>query len=245
MSDWKTYLKAAKNTAQKQAAAWEKNSERPEKGSERPEKGTRTSDASEPEKPRRSGTDPAERRAESDGRASDDGRASGEERPVHEHDASGEPRGTAKEREPASASTYLRAAGRTLDKSTRDTRKKLRTDADAYAKVSEKHLREANKNFDRSQLGTRLLHALRDALLMGGSIAVIWLIIGFTGVQIPVSVVIVIILVVMIVRFGVALFRRPAGEGDDEGEFEDEPEDAAPGREYDPDEEPERRRRRG
>ena len=49
---------------------------------------------------------------------------------------------------------------------------------------------------------------MRDALLMGLSILVIWFVVTRTGVQIPITALLAVIAVLMLVRFGYALFAR-------------------------------------
>lgn len=108
------------------------------------------------------------------------------------------------------AGGYARAAGRAAEQSTRDSRKNLRRDAAAYAVVT-------GRTMKRAQIGRRLLHALRDAVLMGVSLLVIWFVVTRTGVQIPITAVLAVVLVLMVVRFGYALVGRPdTAEDDDE-----------------------------
>ncbi|MFC0675852.1 hypothetical protein [Brachybacterium hainanense] len=121
-------------------------------------------------------------------------------------------------RSTARAGDYARAAGRALDEGTRESRTNARRDAAAYAVVAQRRIRGAN-------LGRRLLAALRDALLMGLSIFVIWMIVSATGVKIPVQAVLVVVLVVMAVRFGWVLLedlRALRDENRDENGTQDE-----------------------
>jgi Flp pilus assembly protein TadB len=133
MADWKTYLKAAENTARKQAPDLAKQ-------------------------------------------AGDSARASSKK-----------------------AGAYVRAVGKAADEGTRDSRQKAKRDAVAYGTVSYRYAK-------RAKLGTRLLHATRDALLMAACLFVFWMVLGWAGAKIPISVVIGVVLVLMIARFGVALF---------------------------------------
>lgn len=146
------------------------------------------------------------------------------------------------------AGAYARAAGKAATEGTRESREKLAEDtaearekfhqgsarvtkqAPVYGKVAWRHVKEAH-------IGTRLLHALRDALLMGGSIAVIWGVVSATGIKIPFSIVLGLILVLMVVRFGWALFGK-GGRLDQEDAEEDcevaEDRAGADGRSWDP-----------
>jgi hypothetical protein len=121
------------------------------------------------------------------------------------------------------AGSYVRAAGRAAEEGTRDSRGHLRErgaryrrDAAIYTEVSRRHLK-------RARIGQRLLAALRDALIMGLSLGVIWFVVTRTGVQIPFTAVLVIVLLLMVVRFGWALFSGFGGgdEEDDEPDAED------------------------
>lgn len=148
-----------------------------------------------------------------------------------------------------SASVYTRAARSTarrqapearaaLERSGRDARRT----AAAYAAVTSRRAR-------RAQLGRRLRNALRDAVLVGASLGVIWFVITRTGVRIPFTAVAAVILVLMVVRFGYALFARTDttvdGDNELEGGFGERWDGASaahpePGREHDPRREPRR-----
>ena len=107
-----------------------------------------------------------------------------------------------------SASVYTQAARETARKQAPEVREALdrsraetRRTAAAYAAVASKRAR-------RARLGQRLKNAVRDALLMGLSILVIWFVVTRTGVQIPITALLAVIAVLMLVRFGYALFAR-------------------------------------
>ena len=52
----------------------------------------------------------------------------------------------------------------------------------------------------------RFLRALRDALLIGGSILVIWLVLHTAGIMIPFTVMLAIVLVIVIISFAAGVF---------------------------------------
>lgn len=107
-----------------------------------------------------------------------------------------------------SARTYATAARRTAARQAPEARRSMnesaqraRDTATAYAAVSRQRAR-------RMQLGRRLKAALRDALIMGACVGVLWFVITRTGAQIPVPILLAVIAVLMVVRFGYALIAR-------------------------------------
>ncbi|WP_058234790.1 hypothetical protein [Devriesea agamarum] len=100
-----------------------------------------------------------------------------------------------------SARVNAKAAGHVLSSHTEQTRKAVRQDAAAYVVV-------AHRKLKRAQLGRRLLAALRDALIMGVSITVIWFILSKTAVKIPFEWVLIGIILLMALRFVVAFSRK-------------------------------------
>lgn len=118
------------------------------------------------------------------------------------------------------AGGYARAAGRAVEGGTRDSRRRARRTAAAYSVVTARSLR-------RARIGERLVSALRDAVLMGVSIAVIWFVVTRTGIAIPFSAVLIVILLLMVIRFGWALFSALPSEDEElEDDLEHGPESA-------------------
>lgn len=140
MADWRTYAKAARNTARKQA--------------------------------------PGVKRAMSDSarRASD------------------------------RAGVYARAARTATDAGTRETREKVRRDRETWTRTAKAAGVVAGRKVKQADIGGRLMAALRDALLVGGSLFVIWFVLKSAGLVIPPVVLVVVIVVLMIARFAYALF---------------------------------------
>lgn len=142
MADWKTYAKAARNTARKQA----------------PE----ARDAA------RRASDRAGGYVRAAGKAIDEGRDEGrQERPAPQTATSERPR---------------------VDGD------KLRRDAAAYYTV-------ANRRVTAANIGPRILRALRDALLIGMSLFIIWGVLAAAGIPIPFTTVLIIVGVIVVVSF--------------------------------------------
>lgn len=195
MPDWKTYAKAARNTARKQAPG-------------------------AAEAAQRSARDLGEKAS---GYARAAGKAAGgQERPDRtERPRSSESRGS----EPRTTGTTTRdqgtptAARSTTGGTSSNTRPSTanpsttsgsggdwRKDAAAYATVAQRRLRTAQGQAQQADLGGRILRALRDALLIGGSILVIWLVLHTAGIMIPFTVMLAIVLVIVIISFGAGVF---------------------------------------
>lgn len=118
------------------------------------------------------------------------------------------------------AGAYARAATKAADEGTRESRahmrergRRYRRDAAVYTEATRRHLK-------RARIGQRLLSALRDAVIMGASLGVIWFVVTRTGVQIPFTAVLAIVLVLMVIRFGWALWVG-FGLADDEDELDE------------------------
>lgn len=142
----------------------------------------------------------------------------------------------------ADADVYAKAARNTAARQAPEVQQSLRDSGDRARRTTAAYGAVAGKRIRRARLGTRLKHALRDALLMGASVAVIWFVVTRTGVAIPPSILIGVIAVLMVVRFGYALFARQDTTVDDVNAWEDEraPEDEGAGadRRFDPRESP-------
>lgn len=117
----------------------------------------------------------------------------------------------------AKASVYARAAARAADQGTRADREQLRRRSVATAKVARERARRAN-------IVPRFLRAVRDALIMGVALFVIWFVVTRTGVQIPFTIVLVAVGVLMVARFAFALVEQfmSGRPDDDDGGADDE-----------------------
>lgn len=142
MADWKTYAKAARNTARKQA----------------PE----ARDAA------RRASDRAGGYVRAAGKAIDEGRD-------HDRDEHSSPRTTTTPRP-------------TIDGD------RLRKDAAAYYAV-------ANRRVTAANIVPRIMRALRDALLIGMSLFIIWGVLAAAGIPIPFTTVLIIVGVIVAVSF--------------------------------------------
>lgn len=164
MADWKTYAKAARNTARRQA----------------PE----AKDAA------RRATDQAGAYVRAAGKALDEG---------HRSSDRDDPQGDAGTRT---------AARPVLDQ------ERLGRDAAAYYTV-------ARRRVSAASIGPRILRALRDALLIGLSLLVIWGVLYAAGIPIPFTTVLIIVGLIVVISFGSGLFaqrrRAQAALADPEG----------------------------
>ncbi|APX34343.1 hypothetical protein BH708_18340 [Brachybacterium sp. P6-10-X1] len=178
MADWKTYAKAARNTARKQAP----------------------------------GARDAAKRATS--RAGDYARAAGRAvdagRDDQQPPASGHGPQVRRDRE------------RGQDSSPRPPldAESLRKGAAAYYTVAERRVRSAG-------IVPRILRSVRDAVLIGLSLLVIWLVLAAAGLQIPFSAVVIVVLVIVVISFGTGMYSRFRYRGT-ETESEPGEEDPAP-----------------
>ena len=105
---------------------------------------------------------------------------------------------------------YATAARNTLDKQAPDARESARATVDRsreYARSSQERLR-------RVEIVPTLLRALREALLIGGSLFAIWGVLYLAGIPIPFTTVLIIVGVVVVFAFGgtvYAKFQRQRG----------------------------------
>lgn len=108
----------------------------------------------------------------------------------------------------AAADVYTRAAQRTARRQAPEVRDAVRRSRDDARRTAAAYTVVAGRRARRARLGQRLRNALRDALLVGVSLTVIWFVVTRTGVRIPLSAVLAVILVIMLLRFGYALLAR-------------------------------------
>lgn len=197
MADWKTYVKAARNTARKQAPA--------AKGAAR-----RAGD-------RAGGYARAAGRAVDEGWREDGRRASAgaDERDAYrerdvdrdrDHGGDREARGE-REDEHRSADPEGRRRSADRDGGTRTAQRprpsgeELRREAAAYYAVASRHVERAN-------IFPRIMRALRDALLIGLSLVVIWAVLAAAGIPIPFTTVLIAVGLIVVVSFGAGLYAQ-------------------------------------
>lgn len=208
MADWKTYAKAARNTARKQAPEVKRSAqESVRRGSRRTGdyvraagrvvEESRRDDESIDDLPR-DGERPSGEgaRREYDPRP-EQGPAGAGDRAAQPDRRPDESRGPDRGRRPA-----LDAGG-------------LRRGAAAYYTVAERRVRGA-------QLGPRIMRAVRDALLIGLSIFAIWMVLAAAGLQIPLSAVLIAVGVIVLISFGTSLYASSKRAQDAEREDEDD-----------------------
>jgi hypothetical protein len=127
------------------------------------------------------------------------------------------------------AGDYARAASKAADEGTRESREHMRERGRRYRRDAAVYTEVTRRRLKRARIGQRLLSALRDAVIMGASLGVIWFVVTRTGVQIPFTAVLAIVLVLMVVRFGWALWVGFGLEDDEDDLDEDEPGADEPG----------------
>lgn len=197
MADWKTYVKAARNTARKQAPA--------------------AKDAARRAGDRAGGYVRAAGRAVDEGWREDEPRASAG---ADESDERREPRSEVT-RENSSADVRERSSAddrghdalgdrpreRDTDGGTRTAQRphpsgeELRREAAAYYAVASRHVERAN-------IFPRIMRALRDALLIGLSLVVIWAVLAAAGIPIPFTTVLIAVGLIVVVSFGAGLYAQ-------------------------------------
>lgn len=197
MADWKTYVKAARNTARKQAPA--------------------AKDAARRAGDRAGGYMRAAGRAVDEGWREDEPRASAG---ADESDERREPR-SERTRENSSADVRERSSAddrghdprgdrpreRDTDGGTRTAQRprpsgeELRREAAAYYAVASRHVERAN-------IFPRIMRALRDALLIGLSLVVIWAVLAAAGIPIPFTTVLIAVGLIVVVSFGAGLYAQ-------------------------------------
>ena len=172
MADWKTYAKAARNTARKQAPG-AKDAARRASGQ-----------ASAYVRAAGKAIDEGQRPDETPRREADEGEA-GRERSGPRRDADG---GTRQAGARSSSPGTTTAPRPSVD------RERLRKDATAYYTVASRRVASVN-------IVPRVMRALRDALLIGLSLFIIWGVLAAAGIPIPFTTVLIIVGVIVAVSF--------------------------------------------
>lgn len=187
MADWKTYARAARNTARKQAPEAKQAARR---ASDRAGSYVRAAGRAIDEGRRPDDAPPR----------TDDGRG-GPQDPV-EHDMPRRPRPAPRDAEGRRAAEESSAASRTTtaDRPALD-QDRLRKDAAAYYTVASRRVASAN-------VVPRMMRALRDALLIGLSLVVIWGVLAAAGIPIPFTTVLIIVGLIVLVSFGSGLYAQ-------------------------------------
>ncbi len=252
MADWKTYVKAARNTARKQAPAakdaarragdraggYVRAAERAVDEGWREDASRASAGADEREERRESRSErtredsPADGRPAADERPASGGRHASCDRPAddireydprgdrprgHDADADGieQDRGRAQDRDarreredehrsPAPEDRRRpsdRDGGTRTAQRPRPSGEELRREAAAYYAVASRHVERAN-------IFPRIMRALRDALLIGLSLVVIWAVLAAAGIPIPFTTVLIAVGLIVVVSFGAGLYAQ-------------------------------------
>lgn len=194
MADWKTYAKAARNTARKQAP------------------GAR--DAAQRATSRAGGYARAAGKAFDQGRSSDDASQADERRAddrLHDtrpHDEDRRPPSTATR---SSSQSAPRTAPRTASPSaprTETPTRSFRDEAKIYAVVASRTAERAGTRAKKAGVGGRIARAVRDALLIGGSLLVIWGVLYAAGLPIPFSAVLIVVGIIVLIALASGLYAQ-------------------------------------
>ncbi|MGO1409727.1 MAG: hypothetical protein ACTHV2_15215 [Brachybacterium sp.] len=179
MADWKTYAKAARNTARKQAPG-AKDAARRASGQANAYVRAAGKAIDEGHRPEGAPRSPA--------RDGDGDRVHSRPR----RDAAGAPRTTGARSSSSGTSTAPRPA---VDG------ERLRKDAAAYYTVASRRVASVN-------VVPRAMRALRDAMLIGLSLFVIWGVLAAAGIPIPFTTVLIIVGVIVVVSFAGGLYAQ-------------------------------------
>lgn len=227
MADWKTYAKAARNTARKQAPGVKLSAqESARRGSQRASQYVRAAGRVVEESRREDRPDPGDDPQPERAPGSESARPSDHEGP-REYDPRPQ-RGSRTDPAPRTEQDGRPDQARDPERDRRpeQTRRpavdtdRLRRDAAAYYTVAERRVRDA-------RLGPRIMRAVRDALLIGLSLFAIWVVLAAAGLQIPFSTVLIAVGVIALISFGTSLYassrraREPAATDLDIGEADD------------------------
>lgn len=192
MADWKTYAKAARNTARKQAPGARDAARR---ASGRAGDYVRAAGRAIDEGGREEHPEDRDRPRDREDSRSPRGPA-----PRGDRDAPAGDRPAPRGDGTVPTSTAERQDGDTAARPVRDG-DRLRRDAAAYYTV-------AKRRADSANIGPRIMRALRDALLIGLSLFVIWGVLAAAGIPIPFTTVLIIVALIVAVSFGGGLYAQ-------------------------------------
>lgn len=188
MADWKTYAKAARNTARRQAPE-AKDAARRASG----QAGAYVRAAGRAVDGGRRPDDPQD---------TDQDRESGRGGPHRAADGAHRPSG-----DRSSSSRTTTASRPSVDS------ERLKRDAAAYYTV-------ASRRVERANVVPRVMRALRDALLIGLSLFIIWGVLFAAGIPIPFTTVLIIVGLIVVISFASGLYAqwKRAGQARDAAE---------------------------
>ncbi|NMA77903.1 MAG: hypothetical protein GX960_11715 [Actinomycetales bacterium] len=194
MADWRTYAKAARNTARKQAPEARDAAKR---ASGRAGDYVRAAGRAIEEGRREDDRPDGEHRRDAAPREGEEGRRPADpERVERPEPAGGRESAGSSRRRPEDDRTRTATAQRpTIDGD------RLRKDAAAYYTVASRRVGAAN-------LGPRILRALRDALMIGLSLFIIWGVLAAAGIPIPFTTVLIIVGVIVAISFGGGVYAQ-------------------------------------
>ncbi|MCZ4325506.1 hypothetical protein [Brachybacterium paraconglomeratum] len=200
MADWKTYVKAARNTARKQAPAAKDAARRAgDRAGGYARAAGRAVDEGWREDGRRASAGADERDAYRERDVDRDREARGEREDEHR---SADPEGRRRSADPEGRRRSAdRDGGTRTAQRPRPSGEELRREAAAYYAVASRHVERAN-------IFPRIMRALRDALLIGLSLVVIWAVLAAAGIPIPFTTVLIAVGLIVVVSFGAGLYAQ-------------------------------------
>lgn len=209
MADWKTYAKAARNTAKKQAPGARDAAQRvtsraggyARAAGRALDQGRYDDDASRPD----------ERRA--DDRHRDD--LSHDDRSRHDRprddgrdgDRSRDDRPRDEERRQPATRSSSQSGPRSAPR-TEPPARSFRDEAKIYAVVASRTAERAGARAKKAGVGGRIARAVRDALLIGGSLLVIWGVLYAAGLPIPFSAVLIVVGIIVLIALASGLYAQ-------------------------------------
>lgn len=211
MADWKTYAKAARNTAKKQAPGAREAAQRATSraggyaraAGKALDQGRSSDDASQPDERwaddrHRDDLSPDDRSR--DDRPRDDGPGnyrSRDDRPRDEE-----------RRQPSTATRSSSPSAPRSAPRTETPARSFRDEAKIYAVVASRTAERAGTRAKKAGVGGRIARAVRDALLIGGSLLVIWGVLYAAGLPIPFSAVLIVVGIIVLIALASGLYAQ-------------------------------------
>ena len=185
MADWRTYAKAARNTARRQAPGARDAARR---ATDRAGDYVRAAGRAVDEGWREDDREPRDQQRESTSDRETASRDDDRREPRREREPRDDDRREDRRDEEPRPAPRARPSG-----------EQLRRDAAAYYAV-------ASRRAERANIVPRVLRALRDALLIGLSLLVLWGVLAAAGIPIPFTTVLIAVGLIVALSFGTALY---------------------------------------
>lgn len=212
MVDWKTYAKAARNTTRKQApGARDAAQHAAQRATSRAggyaraagkalDRGRSSDGATRPDARRTDDRRADERLSDRSDERRDDLRSD----QYHEDQVAG----LTREDRPRDGDRTVRTTAKPSAPRTETPSRSLRDEATIYAVVASRTAERAGTRAKNAGIGGRIARAVRDALLIGGSLLVIWGVLYAAGLPIPFTTVLIIVLVIVLIALASGLYAQ-------------------------------------